>query len=607
MNSLQDLNNFGAVPLDYLDARPSGVRFNREYPLLPLNQEITITSTTVLPSPGIEIEEIINYQTANVRYRVSIQTGTATPLTGSTISWASLPSGATLSQVGDVYTISGIHSPADWDAVKNFTWNLPAAYASYPLWYLLVEIVYYDSLLAEEISVEWLVYDDDFYWVAQLQSTATVTTIGGVKSPATASISATTTVSCNSFNILIGTGTLSSTTTVSVEGSVNVDYLTASSSVSVAGKLDAVGASALSVSTTANFSGYVAAVNLTDRTYLANQNNQIFATNTPVVDTPGSGTVTVVLTSALGQFASSSSAVPVTTLTISGDKTTVNAALINVYFYPTKGSSSSGTFSWQQSLDGNLLFTKTIGLTGFANNFAETVIEYTNNGTFTLAITQNQAYYGLLDLLIVGGGGGAAYAGGGGGAGNVLEYTNLALTSGNKTIVVGAGAAAGSAGWNSIGSAGNSSSAFGYTAAGGAPGQKNVTITPYAPVSGWVVYTVSNPGGNNASFAGGTYTYTSPGVPPGDPDTATLLSYGGGGGGKTSSGQNGGASPGGTGGNGITSTITGNSYARGGWARGASISGPPAATYGSGGDSGYPSATSRTAGIRGYVYVKIHA
>lgn len=558
MNSLQELNNFGSTIVDFLDSRVSGVVFDRQYPLTAVDQEITISSITVEPEVGINIEEIINYQTADVRYRVTIQTGAVTPLTGSSISWASLPSGATLTQVGDVYTISGIHSVADWEAVKNFTWTLPVAYASYPLWYLTVEIVYYDSDLAEDVIMDWVVYDDRFYWVAQLEGTATMSVIGGRESPAETILSAAASVTAELYLSVLFDSTMSADATVTCEGRVNVDYLTATASMTVEGKLDAIGVLTMSAAASMTTNGLAIAVNLDARTYLANTGNQIFATNTPQIDTPtpATDTISIALSSALGQFAATSTDNPVSTLTISGTKATVNSALLNVHFYPTAGSSTSGTFTWQQSLNSVVQFTKTISMTGFANSFAETTLTF--NSTQSWTPTVSQVVYGLADLLLVGGGGGGAYGGGGGGGG-VRYLTNLSLSNSAYTLTVGDGGTAGDATPGSIpysvnGGSGGNTSALGYTANGGTGGKNTTTVvsgTTYADWSGGA-------SGSPTSYAGGARS----GV------RSAPFNIGGGGGGAGAVGQ----VPdltlpgyyGGNGGNGITNSITGTATYYGG-------------------------------------------
>jgi hypothetical protein len=505
MNSLQELNTWGSTPVDFLDARSSKVIFNRQSPLTAENQTFdAYAGLFVIPTPGIEIVEIINYQTANVRYRVSILTGSSPTFTGSTITFGTFNSGVTLSQSGDVYTVSGIHSVSDWNSVKNFTWTLPVDFASYPQWFLECTIIYYDSALGQDVETTWDIIDDRFYNVAALSSESSITAIIGVKSPASAALTSVVSVYANLWNQVVGAAAISSEAIFACEGNVNVTFLNATSIMNInAGKTARITDNLAAVASM-SIAAIASLVNLDPRSYLANQGNAIFATNTPQVDSLNSAdTFSIVLSSSLGYFAANSTDAPTSTLTISGLKSVVNSAFTNVYFYPTKGSSASGTLSWAQSRNGTLEFTKTVSLTGTANAFPEVTTYYTTVGTTTFTPTRSQVYYGLVDILIVGGGGGGA-RGGGGGGGTVNEYFNLSLTAGAKSIVVGAGGARGDtsttwpthpsqAAWSFHGSNGASSSALGYTSTGGIGGRS----------SGGASGSSSNFSGGNSEFSGG--------------------------------------------------------------------------------------------------------
>ena len=114
---------------------------------------------------------------------------------------------------------------------------------------------------------------------------------------------------------------------------------------------------------------------------------------------------------------------------------------------------------------------------------------FSSNGTFTIDTNIT------CDILVVGGGGGGGVGGGGGGAGAVLYTTNINLSSGTYSIVVGSGGA-GSTGTSTNGTNGNNSSitinGITYTAVGGGGGG-----TRNDPVS----YT--GRGGNNGGSGGG--------------------------------------------------------------------------------------------------------
>jgi hypothetical protein len=559
MNSLQELNAWGTTPVDFLDARPSGVVFNRQSPLTAEDQEFdAYASLIVTPTPGIEIVEIINYQTANVRYRITVKTGSSPTFTGSTVAFGTFNSGVTMAQVGDVYTVSGIHSVSDWNSAKNFTWTLPVDFASYPQWYLECTIIYYSSALARDVETTWEIYDDRFYNVAALTAQSSITAFIGVNSPAVAALTSTATVYANPWNQVVGSAAISSEATFTCDGYVNVDFLNSVSSMTINAVKTARITDTLAAVGTMTIDAVASAINLDSRTYLANIGNAIFATNTPQVDSLNSAdTFSIVLSSSLGTFAANATDAPTSTVTISGSEAVVNAAFSSVHFYPTKGSSSSGTFSWAQSRNGTLEFTKTITLTGIANAFAEVVYTYTNSATFTP--TRSQVYYGLFDILLVGAGGaGRTYVasggyiepGDGGGGGGFVEIFNQTIAYNSYSIVVGLG---------QNNSDGGNTTGFSQTAGGGQYGG----TTGDGGVSG-------SPQNNlGASEAGG----------------------GGGGAGAVATNENGGA--------GLVSVITGLMYGSGGGG-GASFSGEAKGFGGSGaGDGGVYGTTESTPGVDG--------
>lgn len=177
MNSLTELNAFSATSITIgTDSRPSRVIFDSADTFS--DEIINITSTTKTITPLNEVIDIWNYATANVRYRITIFPGTIDPLTGSTISWASIPAGLTLTSSTNVYTITGFQQASDWAAVKTFTWNLPANWATKPQFYLKVAVIWYDSELASDVERDWFVYDDDFFYVAQLTAVSSVSNTG---------------------------------------------------------------------------------------------------------------------------------------------------------------------------------------------------------------------------------------------------------------------------------------------------------------------------------------------------------------------------------------------------------------------------------------------
>jgi len=122
MNTLQQLNTLGNTPFEYTDNRPAGVIFDR---VTPTNQEVTTSQNTTHSLPvGIEIEEVINYASAAVSYKVNVSA-----VSGATVTWPTVPSGCTVTNPSTgVYIISGINTAATWDIVRSPTVLSPSGF-----------------------------------------------------------------------------------------------------------------------------------------------------------------------------------------------------------------------------------------------------------------------------------------------------------------------------------------------------------------------------------------------------------------------------------------------------------------------------------------------
>lgn len=561
MNSLQELNNYGSSSLTVTDSRFADIKYSPAPPASPFTQILNITGTNVSVNAGIDITEIINYSTANVRYRVTIVPGAVNPLTGSSISWASLPSGVTLSTVGNVYTLSGINSVAQWQAVKSFTWTLPGNYATKPFWYLQVSVLYYDEELGVERTVDWEAYDEDFYYVAELNASSSLTCNALDVILGSASITSAFTPTLNFIRVKRFQAGLLAEASVTAEGQINADNLYSVSSIPTArltfnpgnikGNLTAVSSIVCN--------GVIVISNMIDRTYVANNENLIFATDTPQIEdaNPSGATFSITFSSSLGTFSNSSTVAATSPFTFSGTLAQVNTALAQIRFYPTKDSSASGSFTYTQQKNAVTQVTRTINLTGSAGSFATQTYTFTSSQLWTPP-NADLKYARANILLVAGGGAGTvanSYAGQAGGGGGVAEYLNQTLTSQSYSVVVGSG---GVFGLNPpFPSAGGDTSAFGYTVYGGQPGN-NVTFRggnsgqPTASSGGsWVVFNGNGGGGageiGNADGEG----YGGDGIQ----STITGQYYGGGGGGGISEGfiivnSNRAGAPGGDGGGG---------------------------------------------------------
>lgn len=121
MKSFSELNTYAQSEISHTDDRGYGVIFDRntgtDYDLDP-----EITDSFALPL-GIEILEVINYESADCKMKVDVSS-----LIGTTVTWSAPPAHSTTTVVQGVYTIDGIRSRANWNSVKQPTITLPAGY-----------------------------------------------------------------------------------------------------------------------------------------------------------------------------------------------------------------------------------------------------------------------------------------------------------------------------------------------------------------------------------------------------------------------------------------------------------------------------------------------
>jgi hypothetical protein len=616
MNSLQELNGYGSSSLTVTDSRFAGIKYTPAPPASPFTQILNIASTTVTVNAGIDITEIINYSTANVRYRVTIVPGAVNPLTGSSISWASLPAGVTLSTAGNVYTLSGINSVAQWQAVKSFTWTLPGNYATKPFWYLQISVLYYDEELGVERSVDWEAYDEDFYYVAELNASSSLTCDALDVILGSASLTGAFTPVMNFIRVKRFQSNIFAEATVSANGSINADNLYAVTSMPLAKiSYQTNGSSTQSSSSTLSCTAIRVISNMIDRSYTANNKNILFATDVPQIedeDPATTATFTITFSSSIGKFSTNAQTTATSPFSFSGTLSQCNAFFSQILFYPNAGVSSNGSFTYTQQKNAITQITRTVNLTGNAGTFTGNVYIFTSNTIWTP--TYEDITYGLADYLIVGGGGGGKEYGGGGGGGQVVSATNQtslnSLTS--KTITVGIGGL--SALHPANATAGGSSSITGIAGAFASGGQPGVFVNTLTYTSGGASGSGNAGGtGNNAteSVSGQTYVWRS----------------GGGGGGNGGVGGTGTLFGGsGNGGSGTGSGITGvgDTYGiggKGGYLRVATMTsiGYPAVGYGGGGGgsggfiSGAATPTGQSLesfpsnGNSGIVVIKFHA
>ncbi len=591
MNTLQQLNQYSTnTVLDLADDRPAGIIVDREFPLQAENQVVEIVSTTVNPEVALEIEEIVNYTTANLRYRVTIYPGVVDPLVGSTITWPTLPTGITSSTVGNVYTLSGFKSKAEFDQVKNFTWNLPANYATKPLWYLQTELIYFDEELGQDTTKDWFVYDEDFYYYAQLTSNFSTSvvntrvkfgavTISSAFSPVMSvgvipginvAMSSTTSMSIigqaipiTNFNATLP-GIFNSVFTAVVNRSASGSFVTVSDQTTIGDKFKGLietyeveaffdlSAKRFRSTPISNFSLFTVSLPISivydpvynmslTRTYRSNNINGIFLANIPYIGDPNLSQVyTVTFTCPNGVF--NDTADPYnsySTLSYTGTVTQINDYFPTIRFFPTKDFTGNTTFTYKQYKNSIEVASVTAALNyQSAGTLATSVYNINTAGSGTWQPLVQEYLYGQMDYMVIGGGGGIGSTShtGGGGGGKAYYYTAQPILSTSYPYTVGAGGTPGNNGGNTTFNS--------ITANGGTKGQG---VSPYN-------------GGSSASGQLG-----------GDGAQSGVLIGGGGGGGENGNGSDAtifsARGDGGQGGNGLNTSITGSNkaYSRGGY------------------------------------------
>ena len=580
MNSLSQLNTASAVLVSYTDLRASKVTFDR---LTPTNQSSSFTTggtSTVVA--GINITSIVNPSVENVYFQVDVSA-----TTGATVTWATLPSGYTVTNIGTgVYRISNIQTAADWTVIKNAVIHSPTnynqtfAYTCYigyestktVSWTTTVQITQRASLtshftqttlggylfgitgIATESS-RFSVYCRPQPWTkaqAAFASSSSLSALGGYLQQGISSLSTISTLTEVTNRIKPGVARVSSTSLITTVGS-KLKRTTVSSS------------STFSLTASVNNISYINGIDTLY--YNGNIGTDIF--NGVTIDsTDTTSTFSITLTCAgSGEFGTESTSSNPYTFT--GTKSVIEGALNSIYFYPTVGYTSNTTLTFSLSKSGTLQETFTIKLlyNGPGASSATYIINY--SGTWTPPLTAVK-YFSLMDYALVGGGGGgagptsffgSADGGGGGGAGgSVAYYTNQTFNLSPYSVTVGYGGSAGPDG----GSAGGSTIFNGHTVLGGSGGVNSSTTGnggsngSYSGGNG-IVYTASDISGNTAgACAGGggagaggagtngTYDNTTPGHPgppiPGNGGAAitnALGSFGGGGGGGSTVSGNG--------------------------------------------------------------------
>lgn len=162
MSTLVELNTYSTSTVSYTDNRPSGVVLT--YPSARDVSRTILTQTTTLQRK-IDIVEIVQPSIANIRFEVDVN-----DVVGATVDFGTLPSGLSLTQIGDTYTITGIDSISDWQSVRAPTITVPVDF--FGSFNSTATIRYFDNNLSQDVDVSWT--DGNYIPQALLESTASM-------------------------------------------------------------------------------------------------------------------------------------------------------------------------------------------------------------------------------------------------------------------------------------------------------------------------------------------------------------------------------------------------------------------------------------------------
>lgn len=256
MTSLSQLNaNNQSSSVEVTDLRPAGVIFDRG---VIQDDVFEISSTTRTLVNRINIDEIINYATANVRVRFTINASSSSFISASSLTINGLPTGITLATASTsstkTYTLSGFKTFRQWDQIKTPLWTIPADYALTKYFWVRTEILYYDAELGSEQVKSYVHFDKDHYYVAILQGSAAMTVNTGFLKLATVAMTIRTEFNTDApfvkFQAALQTQALLSAVNIRPRTGVINSTVTASLSLPNAKYAPASGSSAMSASAT---------------------------------------------------------------------------------------------------------------------------------------------------------------------------------------------------------------------------------------------------------------------------------------------------------------------------------------------------------------------
>ena len=236
MKSISQLNTRGQTSLSYTDDRNATIVFDRT---TPSNQSLTTAvGESHIQNPGILILDIIKPDSLNIYYEIDVGS-----VSGATVSWASLPSGVTLNNLGSgKYRIVNIDTVAQWNAIKSPTVNIPSGWEDN---FVYTAGIYYDPSKSKTWTTSIVVTVR-----ALLTSNLTLTgTLTGIQKSYVNAF-ATTTVSVNNQRARLASSSMASSTALVSSVRRNLGAITAQ--ITSRATITATGSSAVRLSAAIN-------------------------------------------------------------------------------------------------------------------------------------------------------------------------------------------------------------------------------------------------------------------------------------------------------------------------------------------------------------------
>ena len=135
-NSIADLNSFSAETITYTDNRDAKITWSGTVQ----NASVSLIQNQTHSMPvGVNITDIANYTACDTNYTIDLR-----GITGATATWSGLPGNITVTNTtAGLYTVTGINSVADWNAVKSPLITMPSTY--YGSWSYTGSVRYLDT------------------------------------------------------------------------------------------------------------------------------------------------------------------------------------------------------------------------------------------------------------------------------------------------------------------------------------------------------------------------------------------------------------------------------------------------------------------------------